>query len=760
MACQYCGGSHSSENGGCPAFGPWASEQPLPSLAPGQILEGKYKIVRELGRGAMGVVHEALHMALGRRVAVKTLLAETGPDPDLVARFEREARAASAIGHPHIVDVFDLGRTPEGVLFMAMELLDGKPLATLLRQTPCLPVPLALDLASQMLSGLAAAHRNGIVHRDLKPDNIFILNTEDRPNFLKIVDFGISKILVRSGHGQPMAGKGGGTAVGTILGTPLYMSPEQILGQVGRIDHRSDIYSAGVVLYEMLCGRTPFEGESHAKIFASILDGWYPLPRDLRKEIPLSVEAAIVRALDRDMAKRFDTATAMREAVIGRSADLTPPPEMVSDFVALKPVTIRPPSSVERGDPFSPLPDKDPVPLLPRELEHPLAEPSHKTSPSIELARPVRTSSSSMPRRLASQEIARPVRIWPRLAIVLGLVALIVGIRVVTIYLRPAGGKSVPAAQHEQHKVTLAVDPAEAVVQIDHLPAMRDDLFLDQGKSHVLAASAPGRIFRRFSFELKTDMEISVYLGRTLVLPSPADPGPLPSELAVRHSEHPPARDDINHAFAKLERYTRCLALLGYADGEARKGGNPAVPSNSDMSGCIQLLDEANTLAPVMFQLHAAAVAYLQGVQGGQSPATLHKLLANFRAEFLAARTDWQMAELARQEKNEGQTAAWHLRRVALAAQAWLRQSRATSVSARGLKESRSKLDEAYQALLGFAKQSPKEMAQVSGANEFMRSAQDVSALARGESSKRAEAAAAFAACKQLLTAFNALVVE
>ena len=96
-------------------MGPWASEQPLPSLAPGQILEGKYKIVRELGRGAMGVVHEALHMALGRRVAIKTLLAETGPDPDLVARFEREARAASAIGHPHIVDVFDLGRTPEGV---------------------------------------------------------------------------------------------------------------------------------------------------------------------------------------------------------------------------------------------------------------------------------------------------------------------------------------------------------------------------------------------------------------------------------------------------------------------------------------------------------------------------------------------------------------------------------------------------------------------------------------------------------------------
>ena len=734
--------------------------QALPSLAPGQILEGKYKIVRELGRGAMGVVHEALHMALGRRVAVKTLLAETGPDPDLVARFEREARAASAIGHPHIVDVFDLGRTPEGVLFMAMEFLDGKPLATLLKETPCLPIPLALDLASQMLSGLAAAHRNGIVHRDLKPDNIFILNTEDRPNFVKIVDFGISKILVRSGPGQHLAGKGGGTAVGTVLGTPLYMSPEQILGQVGRIDHRSDIYSAGVVIYEMLCGRTPFEGESHAKIFASILDGWYPLPHDLRRDIPAVVDAAIVRALDRDMAKRFDTATAMREAVTGRSADLTPAPEMVSTPVSLHPPTIRQPSSMERGDPFAPLPDSESIPMLSRDLEHPLAEPSHKASPSIELARPVRASSATMPRRMASHEAPRPVRVWPRLAIVLGLVALVVAVRVVTIYLRPTVGKSAPVTQRVQHKVTLAVDPAEATVHIDQLPAMRDDLFLDQEKSHVLVASAPGRITRKFSFEAKSDVELSVHLGRALVPPSPSDPGPSPSELAVRYSVNPAPRDDINHAFAKLERYARCLALLGYVEGEVRKGGNSVVPSNSDMSGCVQLLDEANTHSPVMFQLHAAGVAFLQGVQGGQSPATLHKLLAAFRAEFLAVRTDWQTAELARQEKDEGQTAAWHMRRVALAAQAWLRQSKASSAPGRGLKESRARLDEAHQALLELSKQSPKVMARVAGADEFTRSAQEVVALARGESGKRFESAAAFAACRQLFTAFNALVVE
>jgi len=708
------------------------------------------------------VVHEALHMALGRRVAVKTLLAETGTDPDLTARFEREARAASAIGHPHIVDVFDLGRTPEGVLFMAMELLDGKPLATLLKETPCLPIPLALDLSSQLLSGLAAAHRNGIVHRDLKPENIFIINTEDRPNFLKIVDFGISKILVRPGHGQRTSGQGTGTAVGTVLGTPLYMSPEQILGQVARIDHRTDIYSAGVVLYEMLCGRTPFEGESHAKIFASILDGWHPLPHDLRRDIPANVDAAIVRALDRDMEKRFASAADMREAVLGRSAEVTPPPELVSAPLALKPATVRPPSSVQRGDPFAPPSDEVSIAFLPRDLENPLAEPSHAASPAIALARPARTSLPAMPRRTFSQETAPSARWWRRLALALGLIAVIVGARVVSIYLRPSTASVPPVARQAQHKVTLAVDPSEAVVQIDQLPTMRDDLFLDASKVHLLHATAPGRITRRFSFEAKADLELSVHLGRSLPLPSSADPGPSTREPMGEWAHvpaNPASRDEINHAYGKLERYARCLALLGYADGEARKGGNPAGPSNSNMSGCIQLVDEASTLAPVMFQLHTAAVAYLQSVHSGQSFGTLSRLLLSFRAEFLAERSNWQLEELSRQEKDEGQTAAWHMRRVSLAAQAWLRQSKA-GLASRGAKESWAKLSEAHQALLEFTRHSPKEMAQIEGADAFVKAAQDMVALVQGESGKRSEVAPALAACRQLLTAFNSLVVE
>ena len=340
----------------------------------------------------------------------------------------------------------------------------------------------------------------------------------------------------------------------------------------------------------------------------------------------------------------------------------------------------------------------------------------------------------------------------------MALVALMVGAGAVTLHLRRAAGRFAPITQQVRHRITLAVDPADATVQIDHLPVTRDELFFEPGKSHVLFASASGRIARRFSFEAKSDLELLVHLGRTLALPTPVDPGPAPSESAAQGSVIPASRDEITQAFAKLARYARCLTLLGYADGEARKGGLPARPSNSDMSACVQLLDEANPLAPPMFQLHAAGVAYLKGVQSEPGTSTLHKLLASFRAEFLAVRSGWQMEELARQKEDEGQTAAWHLRRLALAAQAWLRQSRATSASVQAAKQSRDNLAEAHQALLDVAKRSPKTMAQVTGAAEFMAAAQEVGALAQGAAGKRA--GGALVACRQLLDAFNALVVD
>ena len=736
----------------------------------------------------MGVVHEALHMALGRRVAVKTLLAETGHDPQLAARFEREARAASAIGHPHIVDVFDLGRTPEGLLFMAMELLDGQSLASLLGKTPCLPIPLAINLIGQILSGLGAAHKNGIVHRDLKPENIFILNTEDRPNFVKIVDFGISKMLLRAVPGQG-GGKGSGTVVGTIMGTPLYMSPEQTLGQVARVDHRTDIYSAGVVLYEMLCGRTPFEDESHAQVFANILDGRYFLPRGLRPEIPPAVEEAIVRALDRDLEKRFPTAAAMREAVTGRSADLTPAPELVSasfggplfvgrrqeegDVPAVMLLPEEPRTTPKHGGAYgpngvtatgrlAPLPDNQVVPLLADDPDRGLAARAPDEAP-IELAGPSRARSMSASHGVLAPDRLLSARGRSRIVKALVLLALLIAARIAYSYIRTTRGQVqvTPVRRAEPCKVTLAVEPTEASVQVDHIPVTGEDLLLDEGTPHLIQLAAPGRITRRLSFEAKPGLELSLRLGRVLPLPSPTDPEPSRAELAASYPEDPLAREEINQAFSKLDRYARCLALVGDADGDARKGGGPR---GREIGRCIQLLDEASALAPDMSGLRAAGGAYLQGATGGQGVGALHKLLATFRSEFLAVRVAWQMEELAREEADNGQTAAWHMRRVALAAQAWLRQSRASSslssAAARGLEDRRAKLGEYHHAFAQFIEHSPRVMARLSGADAFTRAAQTVATLARSQAGQRQDIDAAFAACRQLLAAFNALVVE
>src|SRR6266567_3997010 len=162
-------------------------------LAPGNIVDSRYLVLREIGIGAMGVVYHAKHLTLGRHVALKVLRSELAADPELAARFIQEARAASAIGHPGIIDIFDLGHCPDGSPYMAMELLDGVPLADHLAVEGSLPWPRVIELGAQFLAALAAAHNHGIVHRDLKPENLFLVESRDRPTQVKILDFGISK---------------------------------------------------------------------------------------------------------------------------------------------------------------------------------------------------------------------------------------------------------------------------------------------------------------------------------------------------------------------------------------------------------------------------------------------------------------------------------------------------------------------------------------------------------------------------------------
>ena len=823
---------------------------PPAGLSVGQILEGKYKIVREIGRGAMGVVYEGVHITLDRRVAVKTLRQEMSNDPDLATRFEREARAASAIGHPHIVDVFDLGRTPDGLLFMVMELLDGKPLGVMLQETPLMPIPLAVHLITQVLSGLSAAHKHGIVHRDLKPDNIFVINTEDRPNFVKIVDFGIAKKLSTRQPGQVTPAAMSGTMVGTVMGTPLYMSPEQAIGQVEQIDHRTDIHAVGVVFYEMLCGRTPFQGLGYAAILGSILEGNYPPPRLLRPDLPAHMEAAIMRALDRDIGKRFPSAAAMREAIVragaapiaggpGTSPDempLTlatldgqeagapgfslleniPPPQTTRPVPAGRPGPVRGPG----GDRFAPPPTEEaplelggtrwgssppprpsarggdegpplerrrkpeeprrPAPVEPPAPRHAPSASSHDGSDDDGAPPPNATRSygeapvitdrprsrPQTPGTLAPEPVfsARTRRLLGKLGIGLGvLIAARVGYHFWQAGSLDKSTTNAPAASKGvMRKVALVLDPPDTSVQIDHIPTSKRELQLDSATPHLLNATAPGRLTRRFSFQAKSGLKLEVRMNHLLLAPSPLDPPPMSAELSVRYPETPRPSEEIDRAFAKLDKVAQCLAAAGDTGegGKNEKGAAHVRLHGEDLARCQVLVREAHALAPAMPSLETAADAYLAAVQGGQKLEVVMRASAVLRAELLAARSVWQWEELALQEKIDGRKAAWHMRRFALDANAWLRALKSDPPSQQAVDEQASSLQEIFNLFLEYAESARPEMARTTGANDFMKAAQDTMALVRPTDGKLRSEFAALSACRRVVAAFNALVTE
>ncbi len=216
---------------------------------------GSYRLGHEIGRGGMGVVYQATHAVLGRQAAVKVLLAQYTRDPSIVQRFFNEARAASAIRHPGIVEIYDFGVTPTGDAYIVMELLEGESLGARLQRVGCLGERGAVVIARQIASALAAAHRVGIVHRDLKPDNVFLVPDAEVTGGerVKLLDFGIAKLAIDDRQASQ-------TTTGLVIGTPSYMSPEQCAGS-RHIDGRADLYALGCVMYRSLAGRLPFEGD-------------------------------------------------------------------------------------------------------------------------------------------------------------------------------------------------------------------------------------------------------------------------------------------------------------------------------------------------------------------------------------------------------------------------------------------------------------------------------------------------------------------
>jgi serine/threonine protein kinase len=278
------------------------------SLQPGEVVDGKYTIVRLIGEGGMGAVYEGENTRIHRRVAIKVLHGHVATNTQAVTRFEREAQAAGRIGSEHIVEVLDLGSLPNGDRYMVMEFLEGESLSDRIRARGRLSMEEAFYVLRQVLEGLAAAHSAEIVHRDLKPDNVFVLKgRRGQRDFVKLLDFGISKFNKLGDSAFSM------TSTGAVLGTPYYMSPEQARGK--GIDQRTDVYSTGVILYECVTGAIPFQAETFNELMFKIGLEEPPPVKSLNPDVDDDFAAIIKKAMTRDANERYATALEFQQAL-------------------------------------------------------------------------------------------------------------------------------------------------------------------------------------------------------------------------------------------------------------------------------------------------------------------------------------------------------------------------------------------------------------------------------------------------------------
>lgn len=288
-------------------------------LAPGFLIDDKYVIQRVLGQGGTGTVYEAEHTAIGHRVAIKVVHANRAGRPETLARFQREARICGTTRHPNIGQIYDVGMLASGQPFMVLELHEGQSLYDVLSES-ILPIPAIIEITLQLLSALAAIHHERVVHRDVKPDNAMLVRALNGDIVVKLVDFGISKVITTDIRERTL------TREGSIVGSPDYMSPEQLRGL--EVDARTDLYSVGVLLYESVTGRTPFDGPNLTDLMAAILRDPVRPARELRPDCPVELEALIHKALSRDPAERFQSAVDMARELehVRRVMRYTPDP--------------------------------------------------------------------------------------------------------------------------------------------------------------------------------------------------------------------------------------------------------------------------------------------------------------------------------------------------------------------------------------------------------------------------------------------------
>jgi serine/threonine protein kinase len=410
------------------------SEDPLLN----RVLSERYRILKKLGEGGMGVVYLAEHVVIEKKIALKVLFPDLTRRSDLVQRFLQEAKSASRIGHENVIDITDFGQSPEGYVFIAMEYLVGQDLGQLLKASGPLPWPRAQPIVLQIVKALRAAHERGIVHRDMKPENVFVSPRDDGREFVKVLDFGIAKVLGLDEEAPRL------TRTGMIFGTPEYMSPEQAQGQP--VDHRVDIYAVGCILYHMLTGEVPFKAESFMGILSKHMVEAPIAPSTRNPAVEPQVEALINRAMEKDPTRRFQTMGEFADALLplghisDRSGALFLPPSMPARHAGM-------PARPSSSPPSSPYATKEVV----GRVSAPLAEanPEARQSQTEIFSR---DPESPPPRPLAS-----------KVALVAAGVAVVAVGAILFLALRgPAGGSGAPPTGTAARTIPAASDNAPA----------------------------------------------------------------------------------------------------------------------------------------------------------------------------------------------------------------------------------------------------------------------------------------------------------
>ncbi len=484
----------------------------------GMIVGGSYRLLRVIGEGGMGSVYEAEHLRVPRKFAVKILKPEVASNQEMFDRFRREAEIASASGHEHVIEVIDFNVTDDGAPYMILEYLDGETLARRIHRLGRLSVEATMNLVDSVAGALDATHEKGVVHRDLKPQNIFLIKRGKRDDFVKVLDFGISKVL----HDASMA-----TKSGSLLGTPNYMAPEQLSGHATDIDRRTDVWALGAIAYECLTGTVAFNGPTVPGILYQVCHGQPKPLRQLVADLPDDLPRVITRALEKERDYRYFDAGTFRDDFLracGRHVSARPPP----------------PTDTKPG-----------MPSLPPEAKIVVAssEPSAGdfSAPTVadqsgRFSAPAQVGTLNT----SSREVTLPVRNRSRVLTVAVIAVLAVGAGVLWKVTRtPANAPPAPGVAAASSapvvaaspsvtvastppvtpttsapapagtiEVKLILDPKDAVVEVDGEP-MKPPLHLPRAdKTYKLVVKAPGYVSRSREIHADSDKELDVRLDK------------------------------------------------------------------------------------------------------------------------------------------------------------------------------------------------------------------------------------------------------